>query len=458
MARAPQETIIKKRDGRALDAQEIRDAVRGATSGSWADYQVSAFLMAIFMRGMNADETAALTESMMRSGDVLDLSSIDGVKTDKHSTGGVGDKVSIPLAPLVASCGVPVPMISGRGLGHTGGTLDKLESIPGLRTNLEVGEFMQCVRDHGLCLIGQTDRLAPADRKLYALRDVTGTVESIPLIVSSILSKKLAEGLDALVLDVKVGSGAFMQREEDANELAQALVAVTHAMGKMVTAFLTSMDQPLGMAIGNACEVRESIALLQGSGPEDLIQLVKRLGGEMLRLAGAVDSVEAGEHAIQDAIDSGRGLETFERMVEAQGGDPCVIDDDRILPRAPEVKTIQAERSGWLAIRDVRAFGLAALDLGAGRTRAGMPIDPRVGIVLGKKHGEPVSAGEVLLTLEHASHGVDAASERLATAFEVVDSEVPAAPLLRKVIRPGAKGLVECMTDADGQLPTEGGL
>ena len=453
------EILTRKRDGAVLSAAEIRAVVEGATSGEWADYQLSAFLMAVCTRGMDAGETAALTEAMMHSGDVLDLSAIAGVKTDKHSTGGVGDKVSIALAPLVACEGVPVPMISGRGLGHTGGTLDKLEAIPGFRTDLTTDEFLTCLERNAVALIGQTDRLAPADRKLYALRDVTGTVESIPLIVSSILSKKLAEGIDALVLDVKCGSGAFMTSFEEARELARGLTLVASAMGKKVTAFLTAMDEPLGNTIGNACEVVEAIELLQGRGPADLRRLTLRLGAEMLRLAGVCATLSEGERRLESAIDSGRGLEKFAALIAAQGGDLEVAQKPERLLLAPGRLELRAERPGFVSITSARAFGLAALDLGAGRERAGAPVDHGVGLRLHRKHGDRVDAGDVIVTLVHRDRGVSAACERLGAAFEVLDVPVQAGPLLLGVLRASGSTLVEHdVFETNEELNAEAGL
>ncbi|MBL8901557.1 MAG: thymidine phosphorylase [Planctomycetes bacterium] len=425
----PQEIIRKKRDGAALERGEVEEFVRGA-GGAWDPEQLAAMLMAIFFRGMDAQETAWLTEAMMRSGTVLELREVAGRKVDKHSTGGVGDKISVPLAPLVAACGVPVPMISGRGLGHTGGTLDKLESIPGFRTNLDARAFADCVARHGLCLIGQTDDLAPADRRLYALRDVTATVECIPLIVSSILSKKLAEGIDALVLDVKFGSGAFMAEIERSRELARALVRAAHAMGKGVAALLTDMSVPLGQAIGNANEIQESIDVLRGGGPADVRELTLVLGAEMLRLGGVESNLASATERLERALSSGEALRKFAELIEAQGGDPRVVDDPNLLPRAPHAQSFVAEREGYLHVRDCRQLGIAALELGAGRRRASDRIDPGVGLDMRVRAGAWVHAGDELVRIAHRGVGLEAAERALRRALLIQDEAPAAHPLI----------------------------
>src|ERR1700737_2605119 len=368
--------IRKKRDGGVLTAEELRFLARGAATGSIADEQLAAFLMAVFFRGMEPrTELPAWLEAMLGSGQALDLSSIPGRKVDKHSTGGVGDKISLPLAPLVAACGVKVPMVSGRGLGHTGGTLDKLESIPGFQTDLPIARFAELVNRLGLCLIGQTAEIAPADRKLYALRDATAPVESIPLIASSILSKKLAEGIDALVLDVKVGRGAFMKELPRAQALARTMVDLCKAVGRGCTALITDMDAPLGYAVGNAVEVAESIDVLRGGGPADVRELTLLLGVEMLiageapGLAGAADPVAEARRLLEAALANGRALQRFIALVEAQGGDPRCIEDPSLLPRPNAVRELRADRSGYLVALDAEAVGLAAVELGAGRAR-----------------------------------------------------------------------------------------
>ncbi len=390
------ELIAAKRDGHRLTDSQIERLVRAFGSGELADYQMSAWLMAVFFRGMDDAETVALTRAMLGSGDVLDLADVPGVKVDKHSTGGVGDKVSIALAPLVAACGVPVPMVSGRGLGHTGGTLDKLEAIPGFSVTLDVATFRRIVREVGTCMIGQTDRIAPADKRIYALRDVTATVESIPLIVASILSKKLAEGIDALVLDVKVGRGAFMKTEADARALATALVRVGTAAGKKMVALLTDMSAPLGRAVGNAIETREAIELLHGKGPADLVECTYALGSEMLRLGGVAASDGEAREKLRAAIASGRAVEVMARMVAAQGGDAAVVATPSRLAIAPCVVEVEAPWSGFVTGIDALEIGLAGVAMGAGRTRADQKVDPAVGIELAVARGERVERGAAL--------------------------------------------------------------
>jgi pyrimidine-nucleoside phosphorylase len=381
---------------------------------------MSALLMAVFFRGLDDAETVALTEAMLHSGSVLDLSSVPGIKVDKHSTGGVGDKVSLCLAPLVAACGVPVPMVSGRGLGHTGGTLDKLEAIPGFRTELSPERFAEIVGSVGTCMIGQTREIAPADKRIYALRDVTGTVECIPLIVASILSKKLAEGIDGLVLDVKVGKGAFMKDEPRARALAEALVRVGTRAGKKVVALLTDMDAPLGVAVGNANETREAIDVLHGEGPADLIECTLALGAEMLVLGGKARAAADARRSLAEGISSGRGARVFERMIEAQGGDPRVVSDPSLLTIAPVEVIVAAERSGFVTEVDALAIGLAAVAMGAGRTRADAKVDPAVGISVEAKPGAEVKAGGVLARLHvHRASDAAAIAERVRGAFTV---------------------------------------
>jgi pyrimidine-nucleoside phosphorylase len=425
------ELIASKRDGRELSRADIYRFIEAFTSGELADYQMSAFLMATFLRGMSDAETVALTEAMLHSGTVVDLSSVEGVKVDKHSTGGVGDKCSISLVPIVAACGVPVPMVSGRGLGHTGGTLDKLEAIPGFRVDLDMGRFAAIVRDVGGCMIGQTAEIAPADKRIYALRDVTATVESIPLIVASILSKKLAEGIDALVLDVKVGRGAFMKKLDDARALASALVRVGTQAGKKVVALLTRMDAPLGRTIGNALETREAIDMLFGRAPVDYTECTKALAVEMLKLGGRARTGADAMKLVDDAIVSGRAAEVMERMIAAQGGDPGVVRDTSRLPRAPLVVELRAPRAGWVERIDAFEVGICAGLLGAGRTRADQAVDPAVGIVLGALVGERVSRGDVLAHVHARSQDdVDKLRERILAAFQVGDSEPETGPLV----------------------------
>jgi len=425
------ELIAKKRDGGCLSEGQIERLVRALGTGELADYQMSALCMAIFFRGMDDAETVALTRAMLHSGDVLDLSAVPGIKVDKHSTGGVGDKVSLCLAPLVAACGVPVPMVSGRGLGHTGGTLDKLEAIPGFNVSLDTDTFARIVRDVGTCMIGQTGRIAPADKRIYALRDVTATVESIPLIVASILSKKLAEGIDALVLDVKVGRGAFMKTERDARALAEALVRVGKAAGKRVVALLTDMSTVLGRAVGNAIETREAIDVLHGGGPDDLVECTLALGAEMLVLGDAAANVEDARAKLRDAINTGRGARVFERMIEAQGGDPAVVEDPLRLPRAPETVLVPSEADGFVAAIDPLEIGLVAVAMGAGRTRADQQVDHAVGIEILAPRGAGVRRGEPLARLHvRSSAAAEAVMDRVQSAFRVSSAPEPSLPLL----------------------------
>ena len=427
----PQDLIRIKRDGGALNAEQIRAFVRGVSSGEIPDYQTSALLMAIFLRGMNRDETVALTRAMIESGSRADLSSIPGLKVDKHSTGGVGDKTSIPLAALVAACGVPVPMISGRGLGHTGGTLDKLESIKGFRTSLPIPEFVETVRKVGACLIGQTADLAPADKKLYALRDVTATVECPPLIASSILSKKAAEGIDALVMDVKTGSGSFLKGLERCRELARTIVEVGTGLGLRVVAFLTDMDQPLGRAVGNALEIEESIECLKGKGPSDLETLVVEMAAEMLVLAGAAKLIDPARERIRFAIRDGTGLKKLREIVVAQGGNGKVIEEPSRLPQADRSTPFPSPSGGFVTAMDAEAVGLAAMALGAGRRRVEDRIDPAAGIVLRKKLGDRVEPGEPLLELRHAeAMPLEEARAFLSRAYRFGSAPPPGRPIV----------------------------
>lgn len=430
-ARTFVELLAAKRDGGRLSAEEITRLVSALMTGQLADYQMAAWLMAVFFRGLDDAETVALTDAMLQSGTVLDLAEVPGVKVDKHSTGGVGDKVSIALAPLVAACGVPVPMVSGRGLGHTGGTLDKLEAIPGFRTEIPKEDFVRIVRDVGCCMIGQTVEIAPADKRIYALRDVTATVESIPLIVASILSKKLAEGIDGLVLDVKVGRGAFMKDEERARALADALVRVGASSGKRVVALLTEMNAPLGIAVGNALETREAFDVLLGGGPPDLVECTMCLGSEMLRLGGAAEDDMSARARLSAAIASGQATRVAERMVEAQGGDPRVVVDASRLVRAPVEVVVASPRDGFVTHVDALAIGLAAVAMGAGRTRADQAVDHAVGILVEGKPGASVQKGQPLARLfvrQRADAGPIA--ERVRSAFIVDDELVKVRPLV----------------------------
>jgi pyrimidine-nucleoside phosphorylase len=425
------DVIRKKRDGRALDAAEIEAFVVGATSGVWPEYQTSALLMAVVLRGMTADETAALTAAMVRSGETLDLSAIPGPKVDKHSTGGVGDKTSLVLAPLAAACGAVVPMMSGRGLGHTGGTLDKLEAIPGFRVGLSLPEFRAALRRVGCALIGQTAEIAPADKTLYALRDVTATVESIPLITASIMSKKIAEGIEALVMDVKCGRGAFIKERGDARRLAESLVAIGRANGVRTEALLTAMDAPLGRAAGNALEVIESIETLKGYGPRDLEELSVALAARMLRLGGLAE----GEARVREALGGGLGLEKFRQIVEQQGGDPYVIDDYSRLPTAPRRHFAKADRTGFVTRLDAELVGRATMVLGAGRDRVEESVDPAVGAVVHAKPGEEVRPGQPILELHYReSEKLGAALGLLESACVIADEPPAASPLIMEEI------------------------
>jgi pyrimidine-nucleoside phosphorylase len=390
------ELIERKRDGGRLTADEIRSLIRAYAADEVPRYQMAAMAMAIFFQGLSTDELGVWTDAMMRSGDVLDLASHPLPKVDKHSTGGVGDKISIPLAPIVAACGVAIPMMSGRGLGHTGGTLDKLETIPGFTTALDPATFSRVLSETNLVLAGQSETLVPADRRLYALRDVTATVPSVPLISSSIMSKKLAEDLDALVLDVKFGSGAFMQEYADAEELARTMLGIGNAPGTKVSALLTDMSQPLGREVGNANEIRESLAVLRGQGPDDVTELTYALGAEMLLLTGVASGDDEARSQLGAAVESGRALEVFAQVIAAQGGDPEVVHDESLLPRAEHVHTVTSRASGWIGAADARKIGVAAMRLGAGRATIEDEIDPGVGITVVAKRGDRVAEGDAL--------------------------------------------------------------
>jgi pyrimidine-nucleoside phosphorylase len=415
----PVPLIAKKRDGGTLTREEIHALVRALLAGQVADYQMSAWLMAAFLRGLDDDETLALTDAMLESGDVLELRSVKKPKVDKHSTGGVGDKISLCLAPLVAACGVAVPMISGRGLGHTGGTLDKLEAIAGYDVRLGTRRFERVVREVGVSMIGQTERLAPADRHIYALRDVTATVESIPLIVASILSKKLAEGIDGLVLDVKVGRGAFMKDRASARALARALVRVGTRAGKRVVALLTDMSAPLGLTIGNALETREALDVLHGAGPADVRELTLLLGVEMLLLGGAARTPGAARRRLERALADGSALDVMAKMVEAHAGDPRMVREPARLPRAPRRVAVPADQGGFVRAVDPFELGSIAIELGAGRTRADHAIDPAVGIELAVQRGQPVGRGAPLAFLHVRANPSSALVTRTQRAFAI---------------------------------------
>ncbi len=425
------DVIRKKRDGHALDREEVRAFVSAAADGSWPEYQLAALLMAIWLRGMTIEETAWLTRAMADSGTCLDLSDMPGPVIDKHSTGGVGDKTSLILAPLAAACGVYVPMMSGRGLGHTGGTLDKLESIPGFRVGLSLDEFRGVLRKTGMAMIGQTADVAPADKKLYALRDVTGTVESIPLITASILSKKVAEGAKGLVMDVKVGCGAFMKDEPSARKLARSIVDNGNANGMKTEALLTEMNAPLGRTIGNALEVIECIETLQGRGPKDVEELSIELAARMVRLGGQAASDEAARIKVRAALSSGAGLEKFRQVIELQGGDPRVIDDVKRLPIAPHRIDFVADCAGYVTDLDAEQIGIASMMLGAGRERTEDNVDHAVGIVMHKRLGDKVSNKEPLATLHYRGDAKLAqATALLQKACTIADSPVSARPLI----------------------------
>jgi len=428
--------IVSKRQGGVLGREQIDFFVQGVTSGSWPDYQASALLMAIVLRGMTPEETTNLTDAMIRSGSRLDLSDIPGSKVDKHSTGGVGDKSSLVIAPIVAACGAVVPMMSGRGLGHTGGTLDKLESIPGFRTDLSVSEMKASLAAIGCALIGQSAAIAPADRKLYALRDVTGTIESIPLISASIMSKKIAEGIGALVLDVKAGAGAFMKTREDARRLAESLVSIGNASGVRTEALVTRMDAPLGREVGNANEVIESIETLKGNGPADLEELSVLLAARMLVLAGIASDQADADRAVRKALTSGKGLEAFRRIIERQGGDPMVIDDYSRLPAAPDQHRVTAPEPGTLCEMDAELVGRAAVALGAGRATLDDVVDHGVGITVLVPPGKSVARGEPIFLVRHrGGRGLDDALALLEEAVHIGGEPCPQEPLVLDEVR-----------------------
>jgi len=437
--------IERKRDGGRIGSGEWRQLMAAYAAGDVPDYQMAALAMAIFFRGLDRAETVALTDAMLRSGATLELGHLAKPRLDKHSTGGVGDKVSLVLAPLIACLGVAVPMMSGRGLGHTGGTLDKLESIPGFRTGLSLAEATRQLETLGCALIGQTGEIAPADRKLYALRDATGTVESIPLIAASIMSKKLAEGLTGLVLDVKFGSGAFLPERERGLELARTMIELGADHGCPVIALLTAMDRPLGRACGNAVEVEESIMALRGEGPPDLMRVTYALGAEMLLLSGIVRDRDDARRRMEVAISSGRAAECLQRIIEAQGGDPRVVDDPGLLPEAPECDVYTAPRAGVVARVAPRAVGHGIIALGGGRTRVEDVVDPAVGFVITARPGDVVTAGEPLGTIYARDEtGLAAGRDALARAILVADEADPPLPLIaHRVTEAGVEEYLE---------------
>jgi pyrimidine-nucleoside phosphorylase len=429
-----------KRDGHALPRAAIDAFVEGLTGGAWADYQISALLMAIVWRGMSTEETAWLTDAMVRSGTRVDLSAIPGAKVGKHSTGGVGDKVSIVLAPVAAACGVVVPKMSGRGLGHTGGTLDKLEAISGFRVALSLDEFLHVLREVGCALISQTAEIAPADKRLYALRDVTATIESIPLISASVMSKKIAEGSSTVVLDVKCGSGAFMKVREDALALARSLVAIGTANGVRTECFVTAMDAPLGRAVGNALEIAECVETLRGDGPPDLQALVVRLATRMVELAGGASSAADAERRVRDALASGAALERFARMVTLQGGDAEMIRDPRRLPQARHRHEVCATRSGFVSALDAERIGRAAMMLGAGRARVEDRVDPAAGVVVTRKPGDQVTAGDPVLILHYDDERkLPDAMKTAAAAIAIAETPPARSPLVMAWVHAGGE-------------------
>jgi len=428
--------IAKKRDGRELTRDEIGFVISGYTAGNVADYQMSALLMAIFLRGMTPDETFALTDAMLHSGEVIDLSHLGRPCIDKHSTGGVGDKTSLVIAPVVAAAGVLVPMMSGRALGHSGGTLDKLESIPGFKTNLTLAEFKDTLEKVGVALIGQTAEIAPADKKLYALRDVTATVACRPLMAASIMSKKMAEGARGLVLDVKTGSGAFLKLEEEARALATTMMSIAQSLNKDCVALITDMNQPLGRAVGNANELVEALQTLKGRGPEDLNLLCRELSAEMLVLGNAATDIEKARTLYDQLISSGAAIEKFRQIIEAQGGNPSVIDDYKLLPTAAQERQITSSNSGYVRSIDTEAIGHAVMLLGAGRTRLDTPIDLGVGLTIRAGIGDQVKPDSTLVTIHfNDASGVDEASQIISDAYQLSSEPVKPPALIKAVLR-----------------------
>lgn len=428
------ELIQKKQAGEALSQAEINQLVQDYTSGAIPDYQMAAWMMAVYFQGMTEEEASYLTLAMAQSGDMIDLSAIQGKKVDKHSTGGVGDTTTIILAPLVASLGIPVAKMSGRGLGHTGGTLDKLESIPGFNVEVPIDDFIDLVNRHHLAVVGQTGNLTPADKKMYALRDVTATVQSIPLIAASIMSKKIAAGADAIVLDVKVGEGAFMKTVDQAEALAHRMVQIGQQVGRKTLAVISDMNQPLGRAVGNALEIKEAIATLQGQGPEDLLELCLVLGGQMLLAADAYQDLDQAKAALAEQINNGQALAKFKEFIQAQGGDTGVIDNPDLLPQATYQIPVLAPQSGYIANWQAQAIGEVAALLGAGRTKTDDIIDPSVGLVLNKKVGDFVEAGEALLVLYSQTEEVEALRDKVLAAVTIQDQACQPPQLIHEVI------------------------
>lgn len=428
--------IVKKRDGGVLTKEEIEYMVMGYKEGSIPDYQMAAFLMSVFFSRMNDMETRALTAVMRDSGDVMDLSAIEGIKVDKHSTGGVGDKTTLIVAPLAASCGVPIAKMSGRGLGFTGGTVDKLESIPGFRVSMSSNQFIRQVNECGIAVIGQTGHIAPADKKIYALRDVTGTVENLSLITSSIMSKKLAAGSDAILLDVKCGSGAFMKTQEDAEALAELMVSIGNSSGKVTAAVITDMDQPLGRAVGNGLEVREAIEVLKGLGPKDITELSVNLAGLMIFMGGRAKTEADGMKMAQEALTSGRGLAKFADFVEGQGGDPAVIHDHSLLPQSSVEMELTAKEDGYVESIDAMRIGMASQHTGAGREKKEDDVDLSAGLYLHRKAGDKVKIGDVICSVYGNNvKKVEKALEEAGNAVKIGEVKKEAGTLIKKIIR-----------------------
>ncbi|QNG61354.1 pyrimidine-nucleoside phosphorylase [Metabacillus idriensis] len=427
--------IEKKRDGKELTKEEISFIIKGYTNGDIPDYQMSALTMAIYFKGMTKQERAQLTMEMVHSGDTIDLSKIEGIKVDKHSTGGVGDTTTLVLGPLVAAVGVPVAKMSGRGLGHTGGTIDKLEAVPGFHVEIENEEFIKLVNQNKIAVIGQSGNLTPADKKLYALRDVTATVDSIPLIASSIMSKKIAAGADAIVLDVKTGAGAFMKDLDDARELAQAMVEIGNAVGRKTMAVISDMSQPLGYAIGNALEIKEAIDTLKGEGPEDLHELCLTLGSYMVFLAEKASSLEEARAMLEEVIQNGKALETLKIFLEAQGGDGSVVDDPSKMPQASYKVELEAKEDGYVSEIVADSVGVAAMWLGAGRATKESEIDLAVGLMLNKKIGDAVKKGDSLVTIYSNKEDVEQVKTKLYESIKVSGNSVEAPPLVHDTIK-----------------------
>lgn len=429
------EIIRKKRDGKELSAEEIRYLIEGYSNKSIPDYQMAAWAMAVYYQGLTPRETADLTMAMVESGDQIDLSSIPGIKVDKHSTGGVGDTTTLVLAPLVAAAGVPVAKMSGRGLGHTGGTIDKLESIPGFSTEITNEQFLQLVTKQGVAVMGQTANLTPADKQLYGLRDVTATVDSIPLIASSIMSKKIAAGADAIVLDVKTGDGAFMKEEEDAVRLAETMVAIGNQVGRKTVAVISDMSQPLGCAVGNAIEIREAIDTLRGEGPEDLTELCLTLGAHMLVLSGSYSDPQEARNVLQEALTSGKALAKFKEFVGGQGGSAKAIDEQELLPQPNAKVVVHAEKSGFLHRIHAEEIGVSAMLLGAGRATKDDVIDHAVGVILHKKVGDQVEEGTPVATLfVNDESNLKQVEKRIIAAMEIGDTPITAPKLIRGIV------------------------